>query len=120
MSEYSVLMLDDVHERSLNTDMLLGFLKKVMYKRKDLKLVIASATMEGEQVKRFFGLNPNYRDSERELKIEIINIAGRMHPVDIYYLSAPTKNYLLKAFQTVTYIEQERPKGDILVFLTSQ
>lgn len=104
LNEYSVLMLDDVHERSLNTDILLGFLKKIMFKRKDLKLIISSATLEGNHIKSFFGLNPDYRDSERQLKIEVINIAGRMYPVDVFYLNTPTKNYLLKCFQTVTYI----------------
>lgn len=43
-----------------------------------------------------------------------------MYPVDVFYLKEPTKNYILKAFQSVTYIEQEKPKGDIIVFLTSQ
>jgi HrpA-like RNA helicase len=36
--------------------------------------------------------------------VEVVNIAGRLYPVDVYYLAQPTKNYLLKAFQTVTYI----------------
>lgn len=46
LEAYSVIMLDDIHERSLNTDMLIGFLKKIMYKRQNqLKLIISSATL---------------------------------------------------------------------------
>ncbi len=47
LDQYSVLMLDDIHQRSLNTDVLIGFMKKIMKKRKDLKLIISSATLDG-------------------------------------------------------------------------
>ena len=47
-------MLDDIHERSINTDILIGFLKKIMIKRKDLKLILSSATLDGDQFQRFF------------------------------------------------------------------
>lgn len=54
LEEYSVVMLDDVHERSISTDILLGFLKKIMRKRRDLKVIVSSATMEGDRIKGFF------------------------------------------------------------------
>lgn len=80
---------------------------------------MSSATLNGEECKRFFESEPTLKTSTK-LNIEIINIVGRIYPVDVYYLSEPSKNYVLKAFQTVTIIEQDKPKGNILVFLTSQ
>jgi HrpA-like RNA helicase len=47
-------MLDDIHERSINTDVLIGFLKKIMFKRRDLKLILSSATLDVDQFQRFF------------------------------------------------------------------
>lgn len=82
LESYSVVMLDDIHERSLNTDMLIGFLKKIMYRRAgSLKLIVSSATLEGEHIKQFFAMTPDYKDAGKELKVEIINIAGRVYPV---------------------------------------
>lgn len=55
-------MLDDIHERSINTDILLGFLKKIMYKRKDLKLILSSATLDGGRLQKFFELQSSIRE----------------------------------------------------------
>ena len=119
LTQYSVLMLDDIHERSINTDLLLGFLKKIMVQRIDLKLILCSATLDGDQLKKYFEFQRRVQE-QRVLKVEVINLVGRVYPVDVLYLTEPSKNYILKTFQTVITIDQEKPKGDILVFLTSQ
>lgn len=54
LQEYSVVMVDDIHERSIESDILLGLLKKIQKKRKDLKLIISSATLDSEKLRDFF------------------------------------------------------------------
>lgn len=53
------------------------------------------------------------------MKVKNVNITGRLHEVFIHYLKEPTKNYFLKVFQTIVYIDREKPPGNVLVFLTS-
>ena len=54
LQEYSIVMVDDIHERSIESDILLGLLKKIQKKRKDLKLIISSATLDSEKLRDFF------------------------------------------------------------------
>lgn len=111
LSAYSVIMVDDCHERSMYTDLLLGLLKKVWKKRPELKVIVSSATLDAEKFKEFFQ-NGGY-------KAEIIQIQGRMYPVELCYLKQPCKNYVQKAAETMCLIHKTQPiNGDILVFLT--
>ncbi|TXH53478.1 MAG: DUF3418 domain-containing protein, partial [Bacteroidia bacterium] len=71
--QYSALIIDEAHERSLNIDFILGYLKTILPKRKDLKIIITSATIENEKFSKFFNQAP------------IINVAGLTYPVDIIY-----------------------------------
>lgn len=105
---YSAIIIDEAHERGVNTDILLALLKDLARERPELKVLISSATMNAKGFSDYFdGAN-------------IFNIPGRRYPVDIHYTPQPEANYLAAAITTVFQIHTSQPKGDILVFLTGQ
>ncbi|CAM9215261.1 unnamed protein product [Discosporangium mesarthrocarpum] len=106
---YSVMMIDEAHERTLHTDVLFGLVKDIARFRPDFKLVISSATLDAEKFSHFFD------------DAQIFIFPGRMYPVDVLYTKAPEADYLDAAVVTVlqAHITQPVP-GDILVFLTGQ
>ncbi|EWZ36789.1 Pre-mRNA-splicing factor ATP-dependent RNA helicase-like protein cdc28 [Fusarium oxysporum] len=108
LSGYSALMIDEAHERTVHTDILLSLIKDLSRSRPDLKLLISSATMNAERFAQYFDDAP------------IFNIPGRRYPVDIYYTPAPEANYLAAAITTTFQIHTSQPQGDILIFLTGQ
>ncbi|KAI9162967.1 Pre-mRNA-splicing factor ATP-dependent RNA helicase-like protein cdc28 [Paramyrothecium foliicola] len=108
LASYSALMIDEAHERTVHTDILLALVKDLARERRDLKLLISSATMNAEKFAQYFDDAP------------IFNIPGRRYPVDIYYTPAPEANYLAAAITTTFQIHTTQGKGDILIFLTGQ
>lgn len=106
LAGYSALMIDEAHERTLHTDILFGLLKDIARYRKDLRLLISSATMDSEKFSAFFDDAP------------IFQIPGRRYNVDIYYTPQPEANYIQAAINTVFQIHTSKNPGDILVFLT--
>lgn len=116
LNKYSVVIVDEVHERSLYTDVLLGLLKKIKKKRPELRLVVASATVNALGMKNFFETRSTKLQGTEDTAC-ILSVTGRLHDVDILYLEQPTHNYITTAVDTVLEIHQNEDIGDILVFL---
>ena len=107
---YDTLIIDEAHERSLNVDFLLGFLKRLMPRRRDLRVVISSATLEIERFAAFFGGAP------------VVQVSGRTYPVDVLYRPAGDDEADLAELvaNTVNESAELDPRGDILVFLPGE
>jgi len=114
LSRFSVIMVDEAHERSIYTDLLLSILKKVCRKRPSLRIIVSSATLDATAFMEFFSSLPEPLDSI------IVSLEGRAYPVQIAYLEEPTNDYVRKAVETVISIHRQHGKGDILVFLTGR
>lgn len=109
LRDYHTLIIDEAHERSLNIDFLLGFLKLLLERRKDLRLVISSATMDVDSFTAFFKDAP------------VIHVEGRTYPVDIVHME-PRDNeelpyHIVRAVDWLTSLDK---KGDVLVFLPGE
>ncbi|ETV82423.1 hypothetical protein H257_05063 [Aphanomyces astaci] len=118
LSHYNVIMLDEAHERNLETDILLGLIKKILKKRPDLRVIVASATLHVESFVRFFSSVKH--DANVKQPVVSIAVQGRQFPVDVLYLQEPAANFEQKAIDTVLAIHEREAPGDILVFLPGQ
>ena len=124
LTRYSVIMVDEAHERSISSDILLGLLKKIRKRRPELRIIVSSATLQAEDFLRFFSEDAAHtgeRAGEDKAKVgTIISLEGRTYPIDILYLESPAEDYVEKAISTVFDIHMSEPTGDILVFLTGR
>ncbi|MEP6859165.1 MAG: ATP-dependent RNA helicase HrpA [Deltaproteobacteria bacterium] len=107
---YDTLIIDEAHERSLNIDFLLGFIKCLLPQRSDLRVIVSSATLELERFAKFFDAAP------------VVSVSGRTYPVDVLYRPPREDEADLAELvaNTVEEITDLDPRGDILVFLPGE
>lgn len=113
LRDYSAVMVDEAHERSLNIDFTLGLLKRLQRKRVEaglqpIKIIVTSATLEKEKFARYFGESP------------MVEVPGRLYPVDIHYEKEHVYDYTKAAAEKVKTIVEQNKDGDVLIFMPGQ
>ncbi|MBS3732129.1 MAG: DEAD/DEAH box helicase, partial [Desulfobacterales bacterium] len=115
LNEYDTLIVDEAHERSLNIDFLLGLIRNLIRTRRDLKIIVTSATIDTEKFSRAFGDAP------------VIEVSGRMYPVEVRYMppedlgdDSEANSYVDAAVAAMDRVERESAFGDVLVFMPTE
>ncbi|MGE4463807.1 helicase-related protein [Sphaerochaeta sp.] len=110
LKNYSVILVDEAHERSLNIDFILGLLKSVMHERPDFKVIISSATINTKIFSEFFDNAP------------IVSIDARIYPVDVRYrpLERESLDFQVEEITKIVMTEAKKHSGDILVFMSGE
>ncbi|ODV81788.1 P-loop containing nucleoside triphosphate hydrolase protein [Suhomyces tanzawaensis NRRL Y-17324] len=110
LSKYSTIILDEAHERTVLTDLIMGFLKQLLVskQRTDLKVIVMSATLNAELFSKFFNDAP------------ILFVEGKMYPVGSFYLTDSNEDIVDTMIRTVIQVNRSEQEGDVLCFLPGQ
>ncbi|HDL5366684.1 TPA: ATP-dependent RNA helicase HrpA, partial [Mannheimia haemolytica] len=108
LNQYDTLIIDEAHERSLNNDFILGYLKQILHKRPDLKVIITSATIDVERFSKHFNNAP------------IIEVSGRTFPVEVRYRPIVEDEDQLQGILNAVDELQAEGRGDILIFMNGE
>lgn len=109
---YSTIIIDEAHERTIATDILMVLLKSVTKRRSDLKIIIMSATLDAPMFQEYFSIDG--------LDAPLLLIPGRSYPVEINHVKETPEDYVKKAIQVVLHTHTSNEQGDILLFLTGE
>lgn len=116
-TKYGIIIIDEAHERTINSDIIIGLLKRLVHERDDLKVVIMSATLEATKFQKFFN---EPIDGSEPLQTPHIEVPGKLHKVVKIYTETPVANYIDEAVTRVLDIHFNKEEGDILLFLTGE
>ena len=126
LRQYSAVVVDEIHERSVDVDLIAGFLKQIVTGDKagrggtPLKVVIMSATADVERIQDFFA-SPTAEGSKSKQHVQLMRIQGRQYPVEVKHTDRAVPDIRDAMFRRITAIHEQEPlPGDVLAFFTGQ
>lgn len=108
LHRFSVVVVDEAHERTIDTDVVLGLLKRLLSRRPTFRLVVMSATLDVQKIQTYFPAAP------------LLHVSGRMHDVELFYAPRPVTDYVAAMVACAKQLHEREPAGDILCFLTGE